>query len=75
MCKNWLVSIGLSLDIIGVIWLYFGSLRKPWDIQTHNGDTPKEKAWERKMGIRSKVGLFLIGIGFFLQLLANILYC
>jgi hypothetical protein len=80
--------IGLSLDVIGVAILFFWAPVHPniedgiglgledativdgKTVSEHNKDKEKQK---KKIRILSKIGLVLILIGFFIQIISNLL--
>lgn len=75
--SNWLNIIGLSIDIVGVLLIFFYGLPK-WvkdDLEIDGGtvgidDEAPEHNWRPAL---NWLGLVALVVGFSLQLLANIL--
>ena len=67
-----LFIIGLSLDVTGAVILVFYSPFVPWNIRSWKGDSQAEKAWERRMSMRRKVGLCFLIVGFSIQALGYV---
>lgn len=66
-----LITSGLLLDILGVIIMYLNSPKISFDTALYNQENHEalnKKA--RKNHRNTKIGLFIIGFGFTLQLIA-----
>jgi multisubunit Na+/H+ antiporter MnhG subunit len=61
--KTLIEIIGFLFNILGIIFLYFSSIPKPWNIQSFNGTTPKEKAYENKRNLQRIFGAIFLIIG------------
>ena len=62
--KSTLPLVGLSLQIPGVILLYFAAIQMPWSMRTWNGESKEEKAFRRKQLTTGITGLILVLIGY-----------
>ena len=69
--------IGLSLDIIGVLLIYFFGLPSNFnkvDVRATEGDISNtDKLKNIKIKWYSRIGIILVGIGFLLQFISNLI--
>ncbi|RCK32284.1 hypothetical protein TH19_19515 [Thalassospira profundimaris] len=73
--SSWLAAVGLTLDIIGAVLIFFFGVRPKISADGSNevviSGSDKEVAKGKKYDWFSKVGIFLLILGFGLQLLAS----
>lgn len=64
-----LVMAGLTLTLTATIFLYLGSRRVPWDIQTMGGESKEEVIFIKVRQRELIIGLGLLFFGFLFQLI------
>lgn len=62
--KSMFPLVGLSLQIPGVVLLFFAAIQMPWPMQTWKGESKEEKAFRKKQLTTGITGLTLILIGY-----------
>lgn len=82
--SNWLSTIGLILDILGVGLIYFNGLspniKTGFEASTHykphkalpNNKGEKIEQHNKKVNLRSNIGFVLVIVGFLFQLFSNV---
>ncbi len=68
--SNVLFALDLLANLFGVaaaILLAYGSIGRPWNIQTWDGTSPAEVAHDRRRRTQRVVGLALLGAFFVIQ--------
>ena len=68
-----IIAIGLILTLIATIFLFLGSQHRPWGMQTWDGVSEKEKAFDRKKQIQTNIGFSLLFLGFLAQLIGVVI--
>ena len=58
---------GLVLGVIAAIFFYFGSATMPWSIQTWDGNSPAEVAFQNERGNMASIGFILLALNFTFQ--------
>lgn len=64
--------VGLVLGIVAAIFFYFGSVAMPWSIQTWDGSSPAEMAFQNERGDMAHLGFILLAFSFIFQVSALI---
>lgn len=61
--KLFIEIIGFLFNILGITFLYFSSIPKPWSMQSFSGQRPEEKSYENKRILQRKLGTIFLIIG------------
>lgn len=62
-----IMLVGLSVSFLGSLLLVAGARRKPWKMQSWNGETPAEVKEARTVKLLNSWGAGLLAVGFALQ--------
>ena len=82
-CFNWISSLGLVIDIIGVCFIFWNGLPskiEDFDVtlslgQIHDEEKIQVEKKNKRIKKIAKIGLILILVGFVLQLIGTNTYC
>ena len=67
----WFIA-GLTLNFMGALALWQGSLGWPWPPESWGGNSPRELAFKRRHALFATAGCVLLAVGFLLQLIGTI---